>query len=120
MNPRKSLNQIRRRRVRRVRAKISGTLEKPRLAVFRSNRHIYAQLIDDGKNHTLVSASSRELAKEGSKEKKTGQAARVGELIAKKAIETGVKTAVLDRRAYKYHGRVKAVAEGAKKAGLKI
>ncbi|MBI4086337.1 MAG: 50S ribosomal protein L18 [Candidatus Liptonbacteria bacterium] len=120
MNPRKNLNQTRGRRVRRVRAKISGTSQKPRLAVFRSNRHIYAQLIDDEKNHTLASASSREFAKQKSKEKKTGQAGLVGGLIAKKAIAAGVKTAVLDRRAYKYHGRVKAVAEEAKKGGLKI
>ena len=120
MNPRKNLNQIRGRRVNRVRAKIFGTLQRPRLAIFRSNRHIYAQLIDDSKSHTLASASSRESAKQKLKEKKTGQAGRVGELIAKKALEAGVKTAVLDRRAYKYHGRVKAVAEGAKKSGLKI
>lgn len=120
MNPRKALNQIQERRVRRVRAKIFGTSQKPRLAVFRSNLHIYAQLIDDDKRHTMASASSRELAKQGAKEKKLGQAGRVGELIAKKALEAGMKTAVLDRRAYKYHGRVKAVAEGAKKAGLKI
>lgn len=114
------MNQIRGRRVRRVRAKIFGTLQRPRLAVFRSNRHIYAQLIDDGKSHTLASASSREFAKQELKGKKTGQAGRVGELIAKKAFEARVKTAVLDRRAYKYHGRVRAVAEGAKKGGLKI
>lgn len=111
---------MRGRRIGRVRAKIFGTMEKPRLAVFRSNRHIYAQLIDDAKSRTLVSASTYELGKEGSKEKKTGKAVRVGELIAKKAIEAGVKTAVLDRRAYKYHGRVKAVAEGARKVGMKI
>ncbi len=114
------LNQKRARRSRRTRAKIFGTKEKPRLTVFRSNRCIYAQLIDDAVGTTLASASSRELGKKVIEDKKTEQAAKVGELLAKKALEAGLKTAVFDRRHYKFHGRVKALAEGAKKGGLKI
>lgn len=116
MNSRKNLNQIRERRAWRARGGISGTAHKPRLAVFRSNRNLYAQLIDDMKGRTLASASSAK----GSKDKKTARAALVGEAIAKKALEKGIKEAVFDRRSYKYHGRVAAVAEGARKAGLKI
>ena len=106
--------------MRRARARIFGTAQKPRLAVFRSNRNLYAQLIDDEKGRTLASASNKDLPKSGAKEKKSGQASLVGELIAKKALEKGIKEAVFDRRSYKYHGRVAAVAEGARKGGLKI
>ncbi len=118
MNPRKSLNKKRVRRATRNRAKIFGTAVKPRLAVSRSNRFIYAQLIDDEKSRTIAQASSREF-KTTDKSKGEGALA-VGELVAKRALELGVKQAVLDRRAYKYHGRIKALAEGAKKGGLKI
>ncbi len=106
------------RRAKRTRAKLLGTAKRPRLAVFRSNRFISAQLIDDSKHKTLASATSRGMA--GKKIAKKDQAAQVGELIAKKAVELGVKEAVFDRRSYQYHGRVAAVAEGARKGGLKI
>lgn len=91
---------------------------RPRLAVSRSNRNLYLQLIDDQKRRTLISASVKEL--EGGKITKTEQATLLGKLLAKKAIESGIKEAVFDRRFYKYHGRVKAAAEGAKNAGLVI
>lgn len=106
-------------RVRRARAKIFGTSQKPRLAVFRSNRHMYAQLIDDGSGRTIASASTREL-ESGAKKGKADRAALIGEAIAKKAIKGGVSAAVFDRRSYKYHGRVKALADSARKAGLKF
>lgn len=106
-------------RHRRIRAKISGTPLRPRLSVFRTPRHIYAQLIDDQKRKTLLSVKSRDL-----KVKKTGGktqlAFAVGEAVAEKAIKSGIETVVFDRGGYLFHGRVKAVAEGAKKGGLKI
>ena len=120
MNQRKLLNKVRSRRVRRARARIFGTGTKPRLAVFRSNKHLYAQLIDDEKGHTLASASSKDGVKPGSKERKTERALLVGGLVAKQALERGIREAVFDRRSYKYHGRVAAVAEGARKGGLKL
>ncbi len=99
-----------------VRAKISGTPERPRLSVYRSNKHIYAQLIDDVSGHTVAAASSREeAAAEG---KPVEISASVGEQIARKAVEAGIKSAVFDRNGYRYHGRVKALAEGARKGGL--
>lgn len=114
------LNQIRERRTKRVRAKIFGNKKVPRLAVFRSNVSVYAQLIDDGEGKTLASASSRELVKEMQKKSKTEKARAVGELIAKKARTLGIGRVLFDRRSYAYHGRVKAVAEGARHGGLKI
>jgi large subunit ribosomal protein L18 len=117
MNKRKILNEIRLRRKRRIRRKIKGTAERPRLSVFRSNRHIYAQLIDDINQKTLFSASSKEFEK---KVKKSDLAREVGKVLAKKALEGGVKLAVFDRGCYKYHGRVKNLAEGAKEGGLKF
>jgi len=113
----KKLNLIRARRAKRVRAKIKGTKTKPRLSVFRSNRQIYVQLIDDNAQKTLVSASSLEIKKPL---KKTEAAEKVGELIAERALKAGIKEAIFDRGAYKYHGRVKAVAEAARKKGLKL
>lgn len=100
----------------RSRAKIFGTAEKPRLAVFRSNKYTYAQLIDDEKGHTVAAASTHEL-KGG---KKTELAQKLGEAVAEKAKKIGIKEAVFNRSFYRYHGRVKAVAEGARAAGLKI
>lgn len=120
MNSKKILNKKRTRRVARTRAKIFGSAGRPRLAVSRSNSFIYAQLIDDEKAHTLVSASSRELKTTGKKTTKTEAARKVGELLAKKAQEKGIKEAVFDRRSYKYHGRVRALGEGARTSGLKI
>lgn len=118
----KKLNQKRMRRVARTRAVISGTAERPRLTVRRSNRYFYAQLIDDVKGNTIVSASSVTLEKaaKNAKENKTANAFSVGELIGKKAVEKGIASAVFDRRSYKFHGRVKSFVEGAKKGGLKI
>jgi len=103
-------------RTKRTRAKITGTALRPRLVVSRSNKGLYLQLIDDRRGHTLISASVKELKIE--KNTKTGQAALLGQLLAKKAVEAGIKEAVFDRRFYKYHGRVKAAAEGARSAGL--
>ncbi len=100
----------------RIRGKISGTQARPRLSVFRSNKAIYAQLIDDLSGRTLASASSRGM--EGGT--KTEIAARVGEEIGKKALEAGIETAVFDRNGYLFHGRVKSLADGARKAGLKF
>ena len=119
MKSRKLLNKVRKRRAARSRAKVFGLSTRPRLAVFRSNRSIYAQLIDDKESHTLVHASSREPGKSG-KKSNIEFVRLVGELLAKKASKLGIKTAVFDRRSYKYHGRVRALAEGAKTAGLKI
>ena len=117
----KNLNKIRARRAGRTRVKISGTAEKPRLSVFRSNRYVYAQLIDDKRGHTMVGASTFEIKKAAGKDStKTVQAERIGEELAKKALAAGVKQVVFDKGSYKYHGRIKAVAEGAKKSGLKI
>jgi len=113
------------RRHRRVRAKVQGTAEKPRLCVFRSNKHIYAQLIDDDARKTLVAAKDTEIKKISPEIKKkfsrkVALAYEVGILIAKKAQDLGIKKVVFDRGGYKYHGRVKAVAEGARKGGLQF
>ncbi len=104
------------RRVTRIRKKIAFVSNRPRLTVFRSNANIYAQIIDDSKAKTLVSASS----KETKVTKKIEQAAEVGKLIAQKAVSAKVTTVVFDKGAYKFHGRVKALAEGAREAGLKF
>jgi large subunit ribosomal protein L18 len=107
----------------RIRRKISGTPERPRLTVFRSLDNIYAQLVDDTKRTTLLEASSlsKELVEEIKKSKgKIIKSKLVGKLIAKKAIEKGITTVVFDRSGYQYHGRIKAVAEGAREGGLKI
>jgi len=101
----------------RVRGKISGTPETPRLTVFRSNKQIYVQVIDDKSGKTLASASS---LKSEEKVNKKEQAAKVGEQIAKNALEAGITKVVFDRNGYLYHGRVKEVAEAARKGGLKI
>jgi len=110
--------QKRYRRHRRVRAKIKGTAKVPRLCVFRSSKNIYAQVIDDEKGKTLASASDLEIKKK--KDKKAVLATKVGNLIAKKAIEKKINKVVFDRGGYKYHGRVKALAEGARDGGLKF
>jgi len=101
----------------RVRAKISGTPETPRMTVFRSNKQIYVQVIDDKSGKTLVSASSLKMEEKVNKKE---QAAKVGEEVAKKAVEAGITRVVFDRNGYLYHGRVKEVAEAARKGGLKI
>lgn len=102
----------------RIRKKVSGTPERPRLSVARSVAHIYAQVIDDAAGRTLAAASSRE--KTAPKGTKTVRAAWVGEEVAKRALAAGIKKAIFDRGGRKYHGRVKAVADGARKAGLEF
>jgi large subunit ribosomal protein L18 len=102
----------------RTRTKVSGTAERPRLAVFRSNRHIYAQLIDDSASRTLVAASDREV--QGGGNGKTSSAKAVGELIAERAKAAGIEAVVFDRGGRLYHGRVAALAEGAREKGLRI
>jgi len=126
MDP-KIKRQKKERRHRRIRAKISGTVERPRLCVFCSNKHTYAQLIDDEKGKTIISAKDTELPASAKatagKEKKqlTGKVAisyNVGKLIAEKAIKNKINKVVFDRGGYMYHGRVKALAEGAREGGL--
>ena len=111
-----SVREARQRRHRRVRGKIFGSAERPRLVVFRSNRGIEAQLVDDLEGKTLAAASWLNL--KSFKGSKTEQAAEVGKLLAQNAKQAGVETAVFDRGGYLYHGRVKALAEGAREGGL--
>lgn len=117
----KNEKEFRRWRIKmRIRKKIKGTLSRPRMSVFRSNKEIYVQLIDDYAGHTLVSASSRmkELAQVVGT--KTDKAKLVGKKIAELALQKGITEVVFDRNGYKYHGRVKALAEGAREGGLKF
>jgi len=109
--------QARLRRHRRVRGKVAGTAERPRLVVFRSNRGISAQLIDDEAGRTLASASWKAVATSGSKSE---QAAAVGKALAESAKKAGIAACVFDRAGYLYHGRVKALAEGAREGGLQF
>ena len=104
----------------RIRKKVSGTSSKPRLSVFRSNTDIYAQLIDDNSGATIASASSKQKDISAQKAPKIEKSKLVGEAIAKKATELGIKQVVFDRSGYIYHGRVKAVAEGAREGGLEF
>jgi large subunit ribosomal protein L18 len=111
--------EIRRQKIKfRVRRKISGTTQKPRLSVFRSNTEIYAQLIDDQTGQTLAAASSKEKDIAAQKGTKVEKSKLVGAAIARKATELGLKDVTFDRSGYLYHGRVKAVAEGAREGGL--
>ena len=103
---------------RRIRKKISGTSIRPRMSVYRSNSQIYVQLIDDLSRTTIMSASSREVVIAEKKITKSQKAALVGELIAKKALDAGIKTVSFDRSGYLYHGRIKALADGAR--GIKL
>lgn len=103
----------------RVRKKTKGILGKPRLSVYRSNRLIYAQVIDDTKGKTIVGVSEKNLSLKD-RLKKTDKSKELGLLIAKKALDKKIKEVVFDRGSYKYHGRVKAVAEGARQGGLKF
>jgi large subunit ribosomal protein L18 len=107
----------REKRRKRVRRKIVGTAERPRLSVYRSNVHIYAQLIDDYAGRTLAAVDSREV---GEAENRKDAARKVGELIARRAQEAGIEVAVFDRGGNKYHGRIAALAEGAREGGLKL
>jgi len=111
----------RRQRIRyTIRRKINGTAQKPRLSIFRSNNDIYVQLIDDLKGLTLASASSRDKDIKAQKTNKSEKSKLVGQAIARKANELGLKEVVFDRGGYLYHGRVKAVADGAREGGLKF
>ena len=116
-----NVKTLRRQRIKyTIRKKISGTADRPRLSVFRSNTEIYAQLIDDVNGNTLAAASSREKDIVAQKVNKTGKSALVGQSIAKKAVELGLTGCIFDRGGYLYHGRVKAVADGAREGGLKF
>ena len=112
----------RQRRHSRVRAKVEGRTSKPRLCVFRSLNHIYAQVIDDSQGHTLASASTLdlEIKSEVAGKAKTAKAGLVGSLVAKQALSKGISQVVFDRGGFKYHGRVKALAEAARQEGLKF
>ena len=116
---RNALQEQKGRRVRRTRSKISGTATCPRLAVFRSNQYTYVQLVDDEAGKTLAQASTVEIRKT-KKGSKGEEASAMGALIGKRAVAAGITKAVFDRRSYRYQGRVKAVAEGARTAGLMI
>ena len=112
----------RHRRHKRVRAKVKGTISRLRLCVFRSLNHIYAQVIDDSQKHTLVSASTLdpEIKSEVDGKVKTARAELVGSLIARRALTKGISQVVFDRGGYKYHGRIKALAEAARQGGLRF
>ncbi len=119
MNKAKLKNQVKERRRGRVRAKVKGTSDKPRLNVFCSNRGFYLQIINDEKGITLVSAHLKEI-KDANKLKRLDQAKALGELIGQKALDKKIKKVVFDRSHYKYHGRVKAIADGARSKGLEF
>jgi large subunit ribosomal protein L18 len=112
----------RERRHRRIRARVNGTVERPRLNVFRSNAHIYAQVIDDTRGHTLVAASTVDASLRGqlSENTKQDEAKLVGKLIAERALAAGIQQVVFDRGGYRYHGRIQALADAAREAGLKF
>jgi large subunit ribosomal protein L18 len=115
---RDSKNQIRMRIHTRIRRRVKGTQERPRLAVFRSVKHIYAQVIDDTQGHTMVAASSNE--KDSANGGNLAGAKTVGKLVAERAKGKGIKSVVFDRGGYLYHGRVKALADAAREAGLEF
>lgn len=117
MNLQKAKQLKKTRRQSRIRAKISGDAKTPRLCVFKSNTGLFLQLIDDSEGKTLVSVNSKEAAKKG---EKTGISFEMGKLLAKKALEKNIKQAVFDRAGNKYHGRIKAAADGAREGGLEF
>ena len=118
MSKQHSDNAMRARRAVRVRSKVRGTAERPRLSVFRSNRAIWAQVIDDSSGRTLVSAGSSQLSDNGLSKKE--QATKTGQLLAERAKSAGIERVVFDRGPYLYHGRVKALADGAREGGLEF
>ena len=120
MVSKKSKSEIRAKKHRRLRNRFSGTAERPRLAVFRSNNHMYAQIIDDTVGNTLVSASTlqKEVKAELEKTNNVDAAAYLGTVIAKRAIEKGITSVVFDRGGFIYHGKIKALADAAREAGL--
>jgi large subunit ribosomal protein L18 len=116
----KGSDAARKRRHLRVRKRIAGTTERPRLVVTRSSRHVVAQVVDDTRGHTLASASTMEVDLRGLDGDKTAKARRVGELLAERALAAGVEAVVFDRGGNRYHGRVAAVADGAREGGLAL
>ena len=122
MVSKKSREVVRQTKHRRLRNTLSGTADRPRLAVFRSNNHMYAQIIDDTVGNTLVSASTldKEVKADLEKTNNVEAAAKLGTVIAKKALDKGISTVVFDRGGYLYHGRVQVLAEAAREAGLKF
>ena len=122
MVSKESRQEIRVKKHMKIRNRFSGTAERPRLAVFRSNNHVYAQVIDDVAGKTLVSASTleKDIKAELKNTDDTDAATKVGEIVAKRALEKGIKAVVFDRGGYIYHGKVEALAEAARKAGLEF
>ncbi len=122
MVSKESRSKVRVNKHRKIRNRVSGTAERPRLAVFRSNNHMYAQVIDDTVGHTLVSASTlqKDVKAELEKTNNVDAAAYLGTVIAKKALEKGIKTVVFDRGGFIYQGKVKALADAAREAGLEF
>lgn len=122
MVSKKVRSEVRKNKHRRIRSRLSGTPEKPRLSVFRSNKHMYAQVIDDEAGNTIVSASTLQSEVKDGLEKTNDitAASRLGEVIAKKALDNGIKTVVFDRGGYIYQGKVKALADAAREAGLQF
>ncbi len=118
MSPIASRTAARTKRHERLRLRLSGTTDRPRLAVFRSLNHIYAQVIDDSNGHTVAAASSLETGLRGAEGTKSDDARRVGQLVAERAKAAGVEQVVFDRAGFKYHGRVRSLAEAAREAGL--
>ena len=115
-----SRGAARRKRHDRIRLRLEGTGSRPRLAVFRSNIHIYAQVIDDATGRTLATASTVEKELRGSKQTKVEEAAVVGKLLAERATSAGVERVVFDRAGFRYHGRIKSLADAAREAGLEF
>lgn len=122
MVSKKSRTEVREAKHRRLRNRFSGTAERPRLAVFRSNNHMYAQIIDDTAGHTLVSASTvqKDVKAELEKTNDVAAAAYLGTVIAKRALDAGITTVVFDRGGFVYHGKIKALADAAREAGLEF
>lgn len=116
--PSRSANRVKKHK--RLRYKIVGTTEKPRLCMFKSNNHVYAQVIDDTKGHTLAAASTKDASLNIEQTNNVEAAKAVGEAVAKRAIEKGVSEVVFDRSGYLFHGKVKALADAAREAGLKF
>ncbi|EHI56583.1 50S ribosomal protein L18 [Johnsonella ignava ATCC 51276] len=122
MVSKKTRSEVRAKKHRRMRSRLEGTTDRPRLAVFRSNNHMYAQIIDDTVGNTIASASTieKELKSEIEKTNNVDAAARVGTLVAKRAIEKGIEKVVFDRGGYLYQGKVQALADAAREAGLQF
>ena len=117
-----SRSKVRAKKHMRIRNRFSGSAERPRLAVFRSNNHVYAQVIDDVNGHTLVSASTleKDIKAELKNTDDMAAASKIGDVVAKRALEKGIKAVVFDRAGYIYHGKVKALADAAREAGLEF